>query len=133
MAANDVMSLELFPTRHKKDFNETYVFCLACGMEVTEKFTHDGICRECQHEGEVYKCKGCGKEIVYSRYMQYFNIKRNEYCSSNCYKQVVYCNLVCQECGVKFPFTNGEKDFYQKMKYFLPKRCKKCRNRHNHI
>ena len=65
------MSLELFPTRLKKNQNATYIRCKLCGQEVDEERTEDGICQECLKKGEIYHCSRCGKELVYTNYQKY--------------------------------------------------------------
>lgn len=35
--------------------------------------------------------------------------------------------LTCQDCGVQFPFTAGEQEFYASKQLTQPKRCKPCR------
>ena len=37
--------------------------------------------------------------------------------------------LVCSDCGVEFPFTVGEQEFYASRGFTnYPKRCQSCRN-----
>jgi len=37
--------------------------------------------------------------------------------------------LKCCDCGLEFPFTEGEQKFYAEREYSDPKRCKPCRER----
>ena len=37
--------------------------------------------------------------------------------------------LKCVDCGDIFLWTNGEQDFFARMHYLPPKRCKPCRQR----
>ena len=40
---------------------------------------------------------------------------------------MVYTIIRCSECGRDFEITNGEKEFFDKMGFQLPKKCKQCR------
>lgn len=88
----DPMSLDIFPSRLKKNPQTIYVHCRLCGKEVDENLTKKGICRDCLN-------------------------KRN----------IVYTTVCCSECGKNFDITYGEKEFYDKMGFQLPKKCKDCR------
>lgn len=35
--------------------------------------------------------------------------------------------LQCRDCGVKFPFTVGEQEWYKSQKFAEPRRCRDCR------
>lgn len=126
----DKMSEELFPTRHKKNPKVEYIICKLCGNEMPENQCQNGICRDCLNKGEVYKCKKCGKEILYTNYQRYVkNAKRFDVCSE-CFE---YGNKVrirknCVDCGHQFEITNNQYDFYTSKGFDIPKRCKSCRD-----
>ncbi len=126
----DKMSEELFPTRHKKNPKVEYTTCKLCGNEVPENQCQNGICRECLNNGEVYRCKKCGKEILYTNYQKYVkNAKRFDVCPE-CFE---YGNKVrirqnCVDCGRQFEITNNQYDFYTSKGFDIPKRCKSCRD-----
>lgn len=126
----DKMSEELFPTRHKKNKNVDYTTCKICENEVSENQCQNGICRDCLNKGEVYRCKKCGKEILYTNYQKYVkNAKRFDVCPE-CFE---YGNKVrikqnCVDCGRPFEITNNQYDFYISRGFEIPKRCKPCRD-----
>ena len=125
----DQMSIELFPTRHKKNVNLTYVHCKLCKAEVAEDSTEQGMCKSCLKEGEIYPCSRCGKEMTYTNYAKHIrHAKRHNICP-DCYKQLneVAYHTNCNECGSTFTLTHGEMEFYNKKGYEPPKRCKACR------
>lgn len=126
----DKMSEELFPTRHKKNPKFDYTTCKLCGNEVPENQCRNGICRDCLNKGEVYRCKKCGKEIIYTNFQKYVkNAKRFDVCPE-CFE---YGNKVrirqnCVDCGQQFEITNSQYDFYASKGFDIPKRCKSCRD-----
>jgi len=67
----DAMSAYIFPTRLKKNPNDTYVRCSICGNEVKEDWTEQGICSSCLKKGETYRCAECGCEMMYTNYQKY--------------------------------------------------------------
>lgn len=126
----DKMSEELFPSRHKKNPKVEYTTCKLCGNEVPENQCQNGICRDCLNKGEVYRCKKCGKEILYTNYQKYIkNAKRFDVCPE-CFE---YGNKIrimqnCVDCGQQFEITNNQYDFYNSKGFDIPKRCKSCRD-----
>lgn len=129
-AQQDEMSVELFPTRHKKNPKSAYIRCKLCGQEAEENKCKNEICSECLNKGEIYKCKNCGKEIIFTNYQKYIKGKKQKYeICQECYeygKQVVE-RRSCVECGRTFELTNQDIDYYQEKGYDLPKRCEACR------
>ncbi len=126
----DKMSEELFPTRHKKNPKIEYITCKLCGNEMPENQCQNGICRDCLNKGEVYKCKKCGKEILYTNYQKYVkNAKRFDICPE-CfeYGKKVRIRKKCVDCGKEFEITNNQYDFYTSKGFEIPKRCKSCRD-----
>lgn len=127
----DKMSEELFPTRHKKNPKVDYTTCKLCGNEVPENQCRNGICRDCLNKGEVYRCKKCGKEILYTNFQKYVkNVKPFDVCPE-CFE---YGNKVrimqnCVDCGRQFPITNDQYDFFSRKGFDIPKRCKSCREK----
>lgn len=125
----DEMSEELFPTRHKRNSNVEYTTCKICGNEVAENQCHNGICRDCLSKGEVYKCKRCGKEIIFTNYQKYIkNSKKHDICSE-CFE---YGNQVkmtqnCVDCGNHFRITNNQYEYFVNNGLSIPKRCSSCR------
>ena len=126
----DKMSEELFPTRHKKNPKIEYITCKLCGNEMPENQCQNGICRDCLNKGEVYRCKKCGKEILYTNYQRYVkNAKRFDVCPE-CfeYGKKVRLRKKCVDCGKEFEITNNQYDFYTSKGFEIPKRCKSCRD-----
>ena len=37
-------------------------------------------------------------------------------------------NLTCRDCGRQFVFTEGEQEFYDRMRFTYPGRCRECRS-----
>jgi len=126
----DKMSEELFPTRHKKNPKIEYITCKLCGNEMPENQCQNGICRDCLNKGEVYRCKKCGKEILYTNYQRYVkNAKRFDVCPE-CfeYGKKVRLRKKCVDCGKEFEITNNQYNFYTSKGFEIPKRCKSCRD-----
>lgn len=126
----DKMSEDLFPTRFKKSSKLTYIQCKLCGNEVAEDNSKNGICQECLNKGETYKCKRCGKEIVYTNYQKLIKgSKKHELCQ-DCYEfgNKVKMRVTCSDCGKPFEITNREYEFYLDNGWGIPKRCKQCRS-----
>lgn len=127
----DEMSVVLFPTRYKKNVNLEYVRCKICGEEVPEDSTEQGMCKSCLKDGEIYRCKHCGKEMVYTNYAKLVRKAKRHTLCPDCYShmnEVAYTEH-CSDCGTAFPITNGELEFYRKKGYEAPKRCKRCRSK----
>lgn len=125
----DKMSEELFPTRHKKNPNVVYATCKLCGNEVAENQCQNGICRECLKKGDVYRCKKCDKEILFTNYHKYVkNAKRYDVCQE-CfeYGNQVIIKQYCIECGNTFNITNNQYDYFKEKGFDIPKRCPSCR------
>ena len=127
----DSMSEELFPTRFKKNPNSTYSKCKLCGEEIESNRLTEGICRECLNKGEIYHCKKCGKEILYSNYHKYIKkSKKYEICfDCKSHGEATYATLRCQDCGCSFDFSNNEYEFYTQRGFGIPKRCPSCRDK----
>ena len=126
----DKMSEELFPTRLKRNPKAIYIQCKICKQEVEENQCKNGMCRKCLNEGEVYRCKRCGRELIYTNYQRYVkNSKRYDVCKE-CYDygHEVKIRQRCIECGKEFELTNGQYEYYQDKRLSIPKRCKACRN-----
>lgn len=126
----DKMSEELFPTRYKKNPKVEYITCRLCHNEIPENQCQNGICQDCLKKGEIYKCKKCGKEILYTNYQKYVkNAKRFDVCPE-CFENGKKVKIVqeCTSCGRKFEITNSQYDFYIKKGLDIPKRCKFCRD-----
>lgn len=124
------MSEDLFPTRHKKNPNVEYTTCKICRNEVPENQCQNGICRDCLKKGEVYRCKNCGKKILYTNYHKYVkNARRFDVCPE-CfeYGNKVRVQQKCVDCGRIFKITNNQYDFYKSKGFDIPKRCKSCRD-----
>lgn len=128
-AQQDEMSVELFPTRHKKNPKSTYIRCKLCGQEAEENRSKNGICPDCLEKGEVYKCKKCGKEIVFTNYQKYVKgMKKHDMCKE-CfeYENKIRIKSYCVDCGKTFTLTNSQYYFYKKRGLDVPKRCDTCR------
>lgn len=124
----DKMSEEIFPTRFKKNPKSVYIRCKLCGEEVAEDSCQNGICRDCLNKGETYKCKRCGKELVYTNYVKFIKGgKKHELCQ-DCFElgNKVRIRQTCCDCGRRFDITNHEFEFYQDKGLSIPKRCPRC-------
>lgn len=129
LADQDAMSMDIFPSRLKKNPKATYIRCIICGDEVDEDWTEQGICRNCLKRGDIYHCARCGCEMVHTNYQKYIkHSPRYEICK-DCLnrRNIVYTTVRCSECGRNFEITNGEKEFYDKKGFRLPKKCRSCR------
>lgn len=125
----DKMSEELFPTRHKKNPKVAYTTCKLCNNEVAENQCQNGICRECLKKGEVYRCKKCGKEIIFSNYQKYIkNAKRYDTCQE-CFERgnQIRMTQTCIDCGRTFDISNNQYDYFIGKGLDIPKRCPQCR------
>jgi len=129
LAMQDEESMELFPSRLKKNINATYIKCRLCGNDVDEDRTEQGICQDCLQKGKVYHCKNCGRELIYTNYQKLIKKLRKYELCRECYENsiMVYTRLRCTDCGKMFEVNYGEKDFYESKGWQLPKRCANCR------
>lgn len=129
LIAQDGMSIDIFPSRLKKNPKATYIRCRLCGKEVDEEKAEEGICRDCLYEGESYRCARCGSEIIYTNYQKYIKHGRKHEICWDCYSKnnAVYMTARCTVCGSSFDISNGERDFFAAKGYPLPKKCKNCR------
>lgn len=129
MAEQDSMSLDIFPSRLKKNPQATYISCKICGEDVEEDRTEQGICRDCLKKGETYHCARCRCEMIYTNYQKYIKRSAKHEICKDCYNRenMVYKTICCSECGRTFEITNREKEFYDSKGFQLPKKCKDCR------
>lgn len=129
LAKQDSMSIDIFPSRLKKNPKATYIRCRLCGNEADEERTEQGICQDCLRKGDIYHCAECGCEMVHTNYQKYIkHSPRYEICKDCLNKRnMVYKTIRCSECGRNFDITYGEKEFYDKKGFQLPKKCKNCR------
>ena len=124
----DKMSEDIYPTRHKKNSKVSYATCKFCKEEIPEHQCKNGICQDCLNKGEVYRCKKCNKEIMYTNYQRYIkNSKRHDICTE-CFEYGKQSRLKCAciDCGKIFEITNDQYDFYRSKGFEVPKRCKEC-------
>lgn len=129
-AVQDKMSEDLFPTRHKKNPKAAYINCKLCGNEVQDNQCKNGICQDCLKKGEMYKCKKCGKDMIYTNYEKYIKKSRRFDICKDCFdygNEVKYIQT-CVDCGTNFEITNNEYDFYLNKGFDIPKRCQSCRD-----
>lgn len=129
LVSQDSMSIDIFPSRLKKNPKATYIRCRLCGNEVDEERTEQGICQDCLRKGDIYHCAKCGCEMIHTNYQKYVkHSPRYEICKDCLNKRnMVYKTIRCSECGRSFEITNGEKEFFDKKGFQLPKKCKNCR------
>jgi len=127
----DPMSEELFPTRHKLNPNVTYIKCRLCGEQVNEKSAREGICRSCMDDGEVVRCKRCGKEFIFTNYQKYVKKQSKFETCKECadWYSAPAPAITCTDCGRSFTMTNGEVEFFTSKGMSVPKRCKTCRQK----
>ncbi len=126
----DKMSEELFPTRHKMNTKVDYITCKMCKKDVPEYQCQNGICPECLNKGEIYRCKRCRKEILYTNYQKYVKKGKPFDLCPECfdYGNRIRIRQTCVECGRQFDITNSEYEFFTGKGLDLPKRCKSCRD-----
>ena len=134
MAEQDEESLLLFPTRFKRQLGRTYAKCKLCGREDDEERLKEGICPTCLRQGETYRCNTCGAEIRYTNYDKYVKHSKKHMSCRTCYEKrnMVAERRTCGICGESFGITNGEKEFYAKKGFSLPRTCKNCRGGGHH-
>ena len=102
--------------------------CVICGSLVDKKTTEKGICKRCLDSYRIVNCSKCGRGIrFYGRQEHLERIKP----PSRCDKCQVYTKLTCSDCYTTFEITIGEKEFYDKQGFDLPKRCKSCKQKQN--
>ena len=132
LSNQDSMAMEIYPTRHKKNPNVSYITCKLCGKEVPEAKSQNGICGDCLKDGETYRCQNCGKEMLFTNYQKYIkNNKPFELCP-DCFEhgKQVKERRTCTSCGSMFEITNSQYQFFVDKGYELPRHCKKCRDAH---
>jgi hypothetical protein len=129
LEAQDEMSLELFPSRLKKNPKATYVKCKLCHDDVDEDRTEQGYCKNCLNKEDTYRCTRCGREMVYTNYQKLIKgSKRHEVCKiCNDMKNEVYTRVRCSKCSSVFEITNGQKEFFDGKGFQLPKKCPSCK------
>jgi len=139
LAEQDEMSIELFPTRFKKNPKAIYARCELCNSEADVERMEDGYCWDCLNDGEVYQCASCGAEMIYTNKQKLLRKScKHDICKScanrieqenKARKETVYSQTRCPECGNLFEITQGEKEYFEDKGLSLPKRCKECRSR----
>ena len=87
MVSHDDMSMELFPTRFKKNPHASYVRCQICRKEVQEEWTRLGLCQDCQNEPfQTKACSNCGTSFAITtgekNYYDQNNLKLPKKCPS---------------------------------------------------
>lgn len=121
----DVMSIELFPTRHKKSPKVTYIFCKVCNTEINEKYSKAGVCHSCLKYSENYHCTKCGKNIKYTNYHKYVRQEPKPNLCHTC-ENIAY-ESTCIDCNNSFSLSKQEYAYFQSKGFDMPKRCKNCR------
>ncbi|MBQ9478827.1 MAG: zinc-ribbon domain containing protein [Selenomonadaceae bacterium] len=133
LIAQDAMSDDIFPTRFKYDPKSNYVKCMFCDELILESLNRK-VCRQCGNkEIKTYKCKGCGKEMVFTYHEKYNRglVRGYAYCQ-DCRTKVVY-SAYCTQCGEHYEMTGGETDFFLTRGSELPRICQKCRQRNHEL
>lgn len=92
------------------------------------------ICQPCRKKGSelvsVGACQVCGKAITVKRYqLEKHSDSINTEMHIECSKKTYLPNRKCDSCGKMFCISYGEKAFYDRMGYELPKRCEVCRKK----
>lgn len=131
LQTQDEMSLDIYPSRLKKNPKATYIKCQLCGNEVDQEYSRDGICNDCLFKkGEPYQCEKCGAELLYTNFQRLISKKPRRKLCDECYQKshTVYCTVKCASCGQEFSMTNGDKEYYASKGFnFPPKYCPVCR------
>lgn len=125
LTEQDAMSMELFPTRHKKHPNATYITCKVCQEEVNEEFSKVGVCSPCLKRSEQYTCAKCSKKIVYNNYQKYVKQQPKPNLCHTC-ENIAY-ESTCIDCNNSFSLSKQEYAYFQSKGFDMPKRCKNCR------
>ena len=130
LAQTDKMSEDIYPTRHKKHKDLSYIKCALCGNETSEDTQKDGYCNACLYDkGELCKCQSCGKDMIYTNFIKLIlKQPKPKICPEcrNLKKEIVWQDT-CINCGGNITLTRGEYEFYERKKLAFPKRCKMCR------
>lgn len=135
--SNDIMSLDLFPSRFKKEPDILYIKCKLCGREIEKDKAVQGYCRRCLVQGETYHCARCGANVVYTNYRKLVQkAERFDYCkdcndrlNSVC-KMYPCANPNCQN-PVEITYLQNEK--FETQGKPLPKYCKVCKEKYSKI
>ena len=127
----DPMSLEIFPTRFKRNRKYNYITCKICNEEFPEYQIKSGICKSCLNksfDGGTHYCERCRKEIPFTNYDYYIKKLRFKKCSE-CfeYGRREYKSKICVDCGEPFIITNDEHEMCEKKGWKERKRCNKCK------
>jgi len=99
--------------------------CRLCGKEFGEDDLSNGYCQDCLRQGEESPCPRCGKPIVYTNYRKLI-LKRPAFTlCKDCFEaqNEVYSTQNCISCGKSFTITNGEKDYFARKGFELPRRA----------
>lgn len=117
-------------------------FCDKCGTEITltyaikKRILMQGknlptICSDCKEKGNemirIGVCCVCHEPIfqkryIYEKHKDTINTKMHKECSNK-----VYQTKKCSRCNKSFSITYGEKEYFEKKRLSLPKKCKDCR------
>lgn len=126
----DEESEKIFPDRLKKNRKVSYIVCPVCHIERPENQCTNGICWDClDNKGEVYKCKKCGKEMLFKNRDKLIRKRTRPSLCPDCYNrgQQIHSTVRCVDCGVTFTINYSTYDHFKSMGYDLPKRCPSCR------
>ena len=135
---------KLLCTNCQKNFRQIVYChpCDECGSEISLNYAAQkrileqggkmpSICPTCKKRGnELIKvgiCCVCNEPIVVKRFL-YEKNKKNTYTQihKECANKV-YITRNCSICGIPFNITYGDKLFYEKKEWTLPKKCINCR------
>lgn len=121
--------------REKRETSEGsedgFITCRLCRRKIPEKESREGICNMCLKKGETHYCRRCGQPMVYTNYLRYIEkVPPFEICDE-CYEKMkeIAERRKCVSCGKVFEITRGEKEFYIKRGWNLPRRCRECRKK----
>ena len=130
----DPESGKLFPTRFKI-ISGNIEKCQICGREFSDDDLENGYCQECLHKGSATPCRRCGAPVFYSNHRKLILRKPAFPLCKSCYEwnNQVFNTVACINCGQTFTITNGEKDYFEKKGYELPKRCPSCRKQSKNL
>lgn len=132
LQTQDPEAIKLFPTRFKI-VGSNIEKCKLCGQEYAEDRLVQGYCQNCLNKGKMIPCERCGQPVLYKNYRKLIQQKPPFNLCSDCFQRQsqVYKTIKCCDCGRSFDITYREKEFFDRKKYDLPKRCSSCRKNKN--
>lgn len=128
--SRDPESIKILPKRFKIP-SGNIAKCKLCGQEFDADSLEKGYCTSCLYtKGDEVECPRCHKPMLYTNKLKLEGRLPNHVCKE-CSEALalVYATPTCLDCGKVFSIKQGEKEYYEQMGLFLPKRCPACRKK----